>query len=183
MCSDLTGSLEVSHHDRRPVRSWPETVGHRRQRAALGRIWNYWLGGKDDYPVDREAGDQFSQVFPNILAVTRALRAFLARAVEYLARDAQIQQFLDIVTGLPTADNTHEVAQRLAPASRIVYVDNDPVVLVHARALLLAQARAGLPTSTRPARPGQDLGGCRPNLGFHPASCADADGDPWTCHG
>ena len=95
------------------------------------RIWNYWLGGKDNYPVDREAGDQFSQVFPNIVAVTRASRAFLTRAVEYLARDAQIQQFLDIGTGLPTADNTHEVAQRVAPASRIVYVDNDPVVLVH----------------------------------------------------
>jgi hypothetical protein len=100
------------------------------------RIWNYWLGGKDNYPVDREAGDQFSQVFPNIVAVTRASRAFLTRAVEYLARDAQIQQFLDIGTGLPTADNTHEVAQRVAPASRIVYVDNDPVVLAHARALL-----------------------------------------------
>ena len=100
------------------------------------RIWNYWLGGKDNYPVDREAGDQFSQVFPNIIAVTRASRAFLTRAVEYLARDAQIQQFLDIGTGLPTTDNTHEVAQRVAPASRIVYVDNDPVVLVHTRALL-----------------------------------------------
>ena len=82
------------------------------------RIWNYWLGGKDNYPVDREAGDQFSQVFPNIIAVTRASRAFLTRAVEYLARDAQIQQFLDIGTGLPTTDNTHEVAQRVAPASR-----------------------------------------------------------------
>src|SRR4029450_5771006 len=88
------------------------------------------------YPVDREAGDQFSQAFPNIVAVTRASRAFLTRAVEYLARDVQIQQFLDIGTGLPTADNTHEVAQRVAPASRIVYVDNDPVVLAHARALL-----------------------------------------------
>src|SRR5436190_10120023 len=85
------------------------------------RIWNYWLGGKDNYPVDREAGDQFSQVFPNIVAVTRASRAFLTRTVEYLTRDAQIQQFLDIGTGLPTADNTHQVAQRVAPASRIVY--------------------------------------------------------------
>src|SRR4029453_5611231 len=100
------------------------------------RIWNYWLGGKDNYPVDREAGDQFSQVFPNIVAVTRASRAFLTRAVEYLARDVQIQQFLDIGTGLPTADNTHEVAQRVAPTARIVYVDNDPMVMAHARALL-----------------------------------------------
>src|SRR5512132_2413723 len=102
------------------------------------RSWNYWPGGKDNYPVDREAGDQFSQVFPKIIDDTRASRAFLTRAVEYLARDAQIQQFLDIGTGLPTTDNTHEVAQRVAPASRIVYVDNDPVVLVHARALLFS---------------------------------------------
>jgi hypothetical protein len=100
------------------------------------RIWNYWLGGKDNYPVDRAAGDQFREAFPGIVDVTRASRAFLTRAVGYLAGEAGIRQFLDIGTGLPTADNTHEVAQRVAPDSRIVYVDNDPVVLVHARALL-----------------------------------------------
>jgi O-methyltransferase involved in polyketide biosynthesis len=100
------------------------------------RIWNYWLGGKDNYPVDRAAGDQFREAFPGIVDVTRASRAFLTRAVRHLAGEAGVRQFLDVGTGLPTADNTHEVAQRVAPDSRIVYVDNDPVVLVHARALL-----------------------------------------------
>jgi hypothetical protein len=100
------------------------------------RIWNYWLGGKDNYPVDREAGDQFGDAFPGIVDVTRASRAFLTRAVRYLAGEAGVRQFLDIGTGLPTADNTHEVAQRVAPDVRVVYVDNDPVVLAHARALL-----------------------------------------------
>jgi len=100
------------------------------------RIWNYWLGGKDNYPVDRAAGDQYREVFPGIIDIARASRHFLTRAVRYLAREAGIRQFLDIGTGLPTADNTHEVAQRVAPESRIVYVDNDPLVLTHARALL-----------------------------------------------
>jgi O-methyltransferase involved in polyketide biosynthesis len=100
------------------------------------RIWNYWLGGKDNYPVDRAAGDQYREVFPEIVDVARASRQFLTRAVRYLAGEAQIRQFLDIGTGLPTADNTHEVAQRVAPDVRVVYVDNDPLVLTHARALL-----------------------------------------------
>ena len=100
------------------------------------RIWNYWLGGKDNYPVDREAGEQFRAIFPEIVEVARSTRAFLNRAVRYLAGEAGLRQFLDIGTGLPTADNTHEVAQRVAPKSRVVYVDNDPVVLAHARALL-----------------------------------------------
>jgi hypothetical protein len=100
------------------------------------RIWNYWLGGKDNFPVDRAVGDQILEAFPAIVENARASRAFLARAVRYLAGEAGIRQFLDIGTGLPTANNTHEVAQRVAPDSRIVYVDNDPVVLAHARALL-----------------------------------------------
>jgi hypothetical protein len=100
------------------------------------RIWNYWLGGKDNYAVDRAAGDQFRQAFPAIVEIARASRYFLARAIRYLAGEAGIRQFLDIGTGLPTSDNTHEVAQRAAPESRIVYVDNDPLVLAHARALL-----------------------------------------------
>ena len=100
------------------------------------RIWNYWLGGKDNYPVDREAGDDYRAIYPEIVEVARASRRFLIRAVRYLAGEAHAQQFLDIGTGLPTADNTHEVAQRVAPGSRVVYVDNDPVVLAHARALL-----------------------------------------------
>ena len=100
------------------------------------RIWNYWLGGKDNYPVDRDAGDQYRELAPEVVDVARASRAFLTRTVRWLAGEARIRQFLDIGTGLPTADNTHEVAQRVAPESRVVYVDNDPVVLAHARALL-----------------------------------------------
>ena len=100
------------------------------------RIWNYWLGGKDNFPVDRAVGDQILEAFPAIVENARASRAFLARAVRYLAGEAGIRQFLDIGTGLPTANNTHQVAQAVAPESRIVYVDNDPIVLTHARALL-----------------------------------------------
>jgi hypothetical protein len=100
------------------------------------RIWNYWLGGKDNYAVDRAAGDEYLKVFPGVVQMARASRGFLSRAVRYLAGEAGIRQFLDVGTGLPTVDNTHQIAQRVAPASRIVYVDNDPLVLVHARALL-----------------------------------------------
>ncbi|MFJ5264993.1 SAM-dependent methyltransferase [Streptomyces sp. NPDC088387] len=100
------------------------------------RIWNYWLGGKDNYAVDQAAGDQIRTLHPGIGDYALADRQFLGRAVQHLAGDLGIRQFLDIGTGLPTADNTHEVAQRVAPESRIVYVDNDPLVLVHARALL-----------------------------------------------
>ncbi|MEV5363864.1 SAM-dependent methyltransferase [Streptomyces cellulosae] len=100
------------------------------------RIWNYWLGGKDNYPVDEEAGDAYTAVFPGIVTIARSSRAFLRRNITYLAGEQGIRQFLDIGTGLPTADNTHQVAQRIAPESRIVYVDNDPMVLAHARALL-----------------------------------------------
>ncbi|MBT1094401.1 SAM-dependent methyltransferase [Streptomyces chartreusis] len=100
------------------------------------RIWNYWLGGKDNYRVDEEAGDAYTAVFPGIVTIARSSRAFLRRNITYLVSEAGIRQFLDIGTGLPTAQNTHEVAQRLAPEARIVYVDNDPMVLAHARALL-----------------------------------------------
>ncbi|MCZ4603088.1 SAM-dependent methyltransferase [Streptomyces sp. Lzd4kr] len=100
------------------------------------RIWNYWLGGKDNYPVDEAAGDAYTAVFPGIVTIARSSRAFLGRAIRYLVTEGGVRQFLDVGTGLPTVDNTHEVAQRLAPESRIVYVDNDPLVLAHARALL-----------------------------------------------
>jgi SAM-dependent methyltransferase len=109
------------------------------------RIWNYWLGGKDNYEVDRQVGDDFRRIYPPIVEIARSSRGFLSRAVRHLAGEAGIRQFLDIGTGLPTADNTHEVAQRVAPDARVVYVDNDPVVLAHAR-VLLKGASAGSTT-------------------------------------
>ncbi|ROO84275.1 S-adenosyl methyltransferase [Actinocorallia herbida] len=99
------------------------------------RIWDYWLGGTENYPVDQELGDQIEATLPDIVAQARADRAFLGRAVRY-ATGRGVAQFLDIGTGLPTAANTHEVAQRENEAARVVYVDNDPLVLAHARALL-----------------------------------------------
>jgi O-methyltransferase involved in polyketide biosynthesis len=100
------------------------------------RVWDYWLGGKDNFDVDRRMGDSIREMFPVISDVAGHSRRFLRRAVAYLAGEAGVRQFLDIGTGLPTANNTHEVAQSIAADSRIVYVDNDPLVLVHARALL-----------------------------------------------
>src|SRR5215471_8846813 len=102
----------------------------------IARMYDYWLGGKDNYAADRAVADKIIAIFPNILVNVRAQRAFLGRVVRYLAADAGIWQFLDIGTGLPSANNTHEVAQRFVPQSRVVYVDNSPVVLAHARALL-----------------------------------------------
>ncbi|WP_305783141.1 SAM-dependent methyltransferase [Symbioplanes lichenis] len=100
------------------------------------RRYNYWLGGKDNFAADRASGDMIEAAFPDVRTGALANRALLRRATRFLAAEAGIRQFLDIGTGLPTADNTHEVAQSVAPESRIVYVDNDPLVMVHARALL-----------------------------------------------
>ena len=102
----------------------------------IARVYDYWLGGKDNFAADRELGERTLAAYPNLVFSVRANRAFLARAVRFLAVGRGISQFLDIGTGIPTANNTHEVAQKVTPASRIVYVDNDPVVLSHARALL-----------------------------------------------
>jgi S-adenosyl methyltransferase len=104
--------------------------------AHQARIYDYTLGGKDNYAADRAAADAGLAVWPDMASASRANRAFLGRAVRYLAAEAGIRQFLDIGTGIPTAGNTHEVAQSVAPESRVVYVDYDPVVLAHARALL-----------------------------------------------
>ena len=107
--------------------------------AHVARVYDYWLGGKDNFAADRAAGDQAIAASPNIVLSARANRAYLARAVRFLAGEAGIRQFLDIGTGIPTANNTHEVAQSVAPESRVVYVDNDPIVLSHARALLASR--------------------------------------------
>jgi SAM-dependent methyltransferase len=104
--------------------------------AHVARVYDYWLGGKDNFAADRAAGDQAISAFPDISLSARANRAYLARVVRFLAGEAGIRQFLDIGTGIPTANHTHQVAQSVAPESRVVYVDNDPVVLSHARALL-----------------------------------------------
>ncbi|GIF62366.1 hypothetical protein Ais01nite_04010 [Asanoa ishikariensis] len=100
------------------------------------RMWNYWMGGTDNYPADRAAGDAVAGVYPEIRLMAGQSRQFLTRAVRFLAAEQGIRQFLDIGTGLPVMQNTHEIAQDIAPESRIVYVDKDPLVLVHARALL-----------------------------------------------
>jgi hypothetical protein len=109
--------------------------------AHQARICDYWLGGKDNFAADREAAEQAVAAYPPILRAVRAQRAFLARAVSYLAEQVSVRQFLDIGTGLPTVSNTHEVAQSAAPDARVVYVDNDPMVLAHARALLTSTPR------------------------------------------
>jgi O-methyltransferase involved in polyketide biosynthesis len=105
----------------------------------IARVYDYWLGGKDNFAADRELGERTLAAYPNLVFSVRANRAFLARAVRFLAAEAGIRQFLDIGTGIPTADNTHEVAQRVAPECKIVYVDNDPIVLSHAQALLTSK--------------------------------------------
>jgi SAM-dependent methyltransferase len=110
-------------------------------RVHSARRYNYWLGGKDNFAVDRESGELIAAAFPTVRTMAVENRGFLRRAVTFLAAEAGIRQFLDIGTGLPTADNTHEVAQRIAPDARIVYVDNDPLVLAHARALLTSSRR------------------------------------------
>jgi hypothetical protein len=110
------------------------------------RIWNYWMGGKDNYASDRAAGDAVAEIYPDIVTMARESRRFLIRVVSHLAGEAGMRQFLDIGTGLPTMQNTHEVAQQIAPASKVVYVDNDSLVLAHARALLVNTTPEGVTT-------------------------------------
>ncbi|MGO4613011.1 SAM-dependent methyltransferase [Nocardia sp. 2YAB30] len=110
------------------------------------RIWNYWMGGKDYYEIDRITGDAGVEADPDITTMAVQSRQFLTRAVRYLAAEAAVTQFLDVGTGLPTRQNTHELAQAVAPESRIVYVDNDPLVLTHARALLTSTTPQGVVT-------------------------------------
>jgi hypothetical protein len=102
----------------------------------IARVYNYWLGGTDNFAADRAAAEQVMASFPDITVSVRAQRSFLGRAVRYLVTEAGLRQFLDLGTGLPSAGHTHEVAQQAAPESRVVYVDNDPIVAAHARALL-----------------------------------------------
>jgi len=126
-----SSSSEIGSHD---------AYGLDTSVAHSARVYDYWLGGKDNFAADRIAAEQVIDVRPSIRTDVQSNRAFLGRAVRYLAGEAGIRQFLDIGTGLPSANNTHEVAQSVAPDSRVVYVDNDPIVLVHARALLTGTA-------------------------------------------
>ena len=137
--------------------------------AHIARVYDYWLGGKDNFAADRAAAEQAMQAYPDIVFSVRANRAFLARAVRYLAGEAGIRQFLDIGTGIPTANNTHEVAQAVAPDGRVVYVDNDPVVLAHARALLTSGRRGHRLHRRRPARHREDPGRKRQRRWTFPA--------------
>ncbi len=135
--------------------------------ANVARAWNYMVGGKDNFEADREAARQLMAVAPVIRIAAPASRAFLRRAVRYLADQAGIRQFLDIGTGLPTAGNTHEVAQSVAPECRIVYVDNDPVVLAHARALLTSLPEGATSYVDADARdPGTIIAEARATLDF-----------------
>ncbi|WP_084265564.1 SAM-dependent methyltransferase [Actinomadura macra] len=108
------------------------------------RAWNYWLGGKDNYEIDRAIGDATAAINPEVITIARQSRLFLIRVVQYLVAEAKIRNFLDIGSGLPTQSNTHEIAQQIIPEARVVYVDNDPMVLAHARALLRGTTPEGV---------------------------------------
>ena len=133
----------------------------------IARVYDYWLGGKDNFAADRQLGEQTLQAYPHIVFSVRANRAFLARSVRFLAAETGITQFLDIGTGLPTADSIHEVAQREAPDSRIVYADHDPVVITHAKALLRSTPQGALDYLDADLRdPGTILAGAAGTLDF-----------------
>src|SRR6266568_8576769 len=147
--------------------------------AHPARVYNYWLGGKDHYPADRAVGDEVARRRPHVVAGARANRAFHGRAVHYLAAGCGIRQFLDIGTGLPGPSPTHEIAQQVAPECAVAYADNDPLVLVYARALLTSkpQGRCGyigadLRDPHHPAGPGI------PDPGPHPAHRRAVTGRP-----
>jgi hypothetical protein len=126
-------------HDEASSTAAPEASSVDASMPHSARRYNYWLGGKDNFEVDRKSADVIAAAFPAIRTAAKQNRAFLRRAVTFLAEQG-VRQFLDVGTGLPTVDNVHDVAQRIAPESRIVYVDNDPLVLVHARALLTSSS-------------------------------------------
>jgi hypothetical protein len=155
----------------------------------IARIYNYWLGGKDNFAVDREAAEQVMRSYSAILPGVRANRAFLGRAVRYLATEQGIRQFLDIGTGIPSANNTHEVAQAAVPDSRVVYVDNDPIVLAHARALLTSVTGTTAYLDADVREPAEILAGAAATLDFgQPIAvmlvaimhCVPDENDPYT---
>jgi hypothetical protein len=147
--------------------------------AHVARVYDFWLGGTDNFAADRAAARQAMSALSDIVFSVRANRAVLRRAVRYLAGEAGIRQFLDIGTGIPTANNTHEVAQAVAPDSRVVYVDNDPVVLAHARALLTSSPHGATHYVDADLRDvGKILTAAADWLDLSPPGGRDADGDP-----
>ena len=168
--TDDRGQGNTASHDEPP--SFDTSVAH------VARVYNYWLGGKDYFAADRAAGEQAIKAFPGIVLSARANRAFLARTVRFLAGEAGIRQFLDIGTGIPSANNTHEVAQSVAPESRIIYVDNDPIVLTHARALLAGNPAGATDYIDADLREPEQIVAARgAGAGFQPPRRGDADGD------
>src|SRR5690349_23120123 len=135
--SGRSGSSGAGEPERAAAEPWgPPPAGLDVSAPHPARVWNYWLGGRDFFAADKAAGEEIGQEFPHLAEMARAERAFLVRAVRFLAGPAKIRQYLDIGAGLPAGGNTHEIAQRIAPDSKIVYADNDPAVLLHAKALL-----------------------------------------------
>jgi S-adenosyl methyltransferase len=145
------------------------TAGFDATVAAPARVYDYWLGGKDNFAADRVAAEETIAAYPAIRSSARANRAFLVRAVSYLAGARGIGQFLDIGAGLPAAPNTHQVAQSIAPQSRVVYVDNDPMVLCHARALLVSRPPVAPAVGDRGRKTGLPVGRRGPQAGQVPA--------------
>jgi O-methyltransferase involved in polyketide biosynthesis len=158
--------------------------------AHIARVYDYMLGGKDNFAADRTAAEEFAKVMPGILPGVREARAFLVRVVRFLAAEEGVRQFLDIGTGLPTASSTHETAQLAAAESRVVYVDNDPLVLAHARALLASSPQGKTAYLDADLRdPGAILAAAARTLDFtRPVAvmlvgvlhCIPDDGDPWS---
>ncbi|MGH3233248.1 MAG: SAM-dependent methyltransferase, partial [Streptosporangiaceae bacterium] len=131
---------------RDPAEPWgPPPAGLDVSTPHPARVWNYWLGGRDFFAADKAAGEEIGREFPHLAQTARAERAFLVRAARFLAGPARIRQFLDVGAGLPAGGNTHEIAQRIAPNTGIVYADHDPVVILHAKALLASPGLAGTP--------------------------------------
>jgi S-adenosyl methyltransferase len=144
-----------------------EPVDLKTDQPHPARMYQYWLGGKDNYAADRELGDRMAQLLPSLPGAARANRAFMLRSSRYVARERGIRQYLDLGTGLPVTPNLHEVVQQIAPQSRVVYVDNDPIVLVHARALLTSDPRGATAYLDADIRePGRILEAAKATLDF-----------------
>src|SRR6266704_3905873 len=144
-----SGGSGAGEPERAAAEPWgPPPAGLDVSAPHPARVWNYWLGGRDFFAADKAAGEEIGQEFPHLAEMARAERAFLVRAVRFLAGPAKIRQYLDIGAGLPAGGNTHEIAQRIAPDSKIVYADNDPAVLLHAKALLGNPMLASTPDGT-----------------------------------